>query len=112
MSKRGLNIYRRKDGRYEGRYADGYGENGNKKYRSIYGKTYTEVKDNGYVLGLRCPPYFTDSGAAYLVYADYKCFVGTEFTQDVKKVETPVADQLEVETGVNLTSTMFFEAND
>ncbi len=45
MSKRGLNIYRRKDGRYEGRYADGYGENGKTKYRSIYGKTYTEVKD-------------------------------------------------------------------
>ena len=45
MSKRGLNIYRRKDGRYEGRYADGYGENGKTKYHSIYGKTYTEVKD-------------------------------------------------------------------
>lgn len=45
MSKRGLNIYRRKDGRYEGRYADSYGENGKTKYRSIYGKTYTEVKD-------------------------------------------------------------------
>ena len=45
MSKRGLNIYRRKDGRYEGRYADGCGENGKTKYRSIYGKTYTEVKE-------------------------------------------------------------------
>ena len=45
MSKRGLNIYRRKDGRYEGRYADGYREDGKTKYRSIYGKTYTEVKD-------------------------------------------------------------------
>ncbi|SHM31692.1 tyrosine-type recombinase/integrase [Ruminococcus flavefaciens] len=45
MSKRGLNIYRRKDGRYEGRYADGYGKDGKKKYRSIYGRTYTEVKD-------------------------------------------------------------------
>ena len=45
MSKRGLNIYRRKDGRYEGRYADGYGENGKTKYRSIYGKTYAEVKE-------------------------------------------------------------------
>lgn len=45
MSKRGLNIYRRKDGRYEGRYADGYDENGKTKYRSIYGKTYTEVKE-------------------------------------------------------------------
>lgn len=45
MSKRGLNIYRRKDGRYEGRYADGYGENRKTKYRSIYGKTYAEVKE-------------------------------------------------------------------
>ena len=45
MSKKGLNIYRRKDGRYEGRYADGFGENGKTKYRSIYGKTYTEVKE-------------------------------------------------------------------
>lgn len=45
MSKRGLNIYRRKDGRYEGRYADGYSESGKLKYRSIYGKTYSEVRD-------------------------------------------------------------------
>lgn len=45
MSKRGLNIYHRKDGRYEGRYIDGYKENGKAKYHSIYGKTYNEVKD-------------------------------------------------------------------
>lgn len=45
MSKRGLNIYHRKDGRYEGRYADGCRKDGKTKYRSIYGKTYTEVKD-------------------------------------------------------------------
>lgn len=75
------------------------------------GINYTEVKDKGYILGLRVPSYYTDSGVAYLVYADYKCFVGTAFTQNVKKVETPVEAQFEVETGVNLTSTMFFEAN-
>lgn len=45
MSKRGLNIYHRKDGRYEGRYADGYLNNGKTRYRSIYGKTYSEVKE-------------------------------------------------------------------
>ena len=45
MSRKGLNIYRRQDGRYEGRYADGYRENGKTKYRSIYGKTYSEVRD-------------------------------------------------------------------
>ena len=75
------------------------------------GINYTEVKDKGYILGLRVPSYYTDSGVAYLVYADYKCFVGTAFTQNVKKVETPVEAQFEVEAGVNLTSTMFFEAN-
>lgn len=46
MSKKGINIYHRKDGRYEGRYKDGYKADGNAKYRSIYGKTYTEVKEN------------------------------------------------------------------
>lgn len=45
MSKRGLNIYHRKDGRYEGRYADGCQDNGKTKYRSIYGRTYSEVRE-------------------------------------------------------------------
>lgn len=45
MSKRGLNIYHRKDGRYEGRYADGCLDNGKTKYRSIYGRTYSEVRE-------------------------------------------------------------------
>ena len=45
MSKRGLNIYHRKDGRYEGRYSNGFNENGKRKYRSVYGKTYNEVKE-------------------------------------------------------------------
>lgn len=45
MSRRGINIYRRKDGRYEGRYSDGYLDNSKRKYHSIYGKTYSEVRD-------------------------------------------------------------------
>lgn len=43
MPRRGENIYHRKDGRWEGRYKTGY-ENGKAKYRSIYGRSYTEVK--------------------------------------------------------------------
>lgn len=40
MSKRGENIYKRKDGRWEGRYLkDG------KKYGYVYGRTYKEVKE-------------------------------------------------------------------
>ncbi len=40
----GENIFRRKDGRWEARYIVGYTEQGKAKYRSIYAKTYVEVK--------------------------------------------------------------------
>lgn len=39
MSKRGENIYKRKDGRWEDRYL-----NDRKKYGYVYGRTYKEVK--------------------------------------------------------------------
>lgn len=45
MSKRGENIYQRKDGRWEGRYAVGYYEDGRRKYRSVYDRSYRGVKD-------------------------------------------------------------------
>ncbi|MDE5559015.1 MAG: site-specific integrase [Ruminococcus sp.] len=45
MAKRGLNIYHRRDGRWEGRYKDGFRADGKPKYRSIYAKTYGEVKE-------------------------------------------------------------------
>lgn len=44
MSKRGDNIHKRKDGRWEGRYKIGTYENGKTKYIFAYGKTYSEVK--------------------------------------------------------------------
>lgn len=44
MARRGENIYHRKDGRWEGRYKSGYAENGKAKYRSVYGRSYAEVK--------------------------------------------------------------------
>lgn len=40
MSKRGENIYKRKDGRWEGRYLKD-----SKKYGYVYGRTYKEVKE-------------------------------------------------------------------
>lgn len=43
MSRRGENIFKRKDGRWEARIPE-YRVNGEKVYRSIYGKSYTEVK--------------------------------------------------------------------
>lgn len=44
MAKRGSNIYKRKDGRFEGRVSVGYNENGKLKYRYVYGKSLAEVK--------------------------------------------------------------------
>ena len=45
MSRRGDNIRKRKDGRWEGRYICMRDFNGKAIYRSIYGKTYNEVKE-------------------------------------------------------------------
>lgn len=44
MPRRGENIYKRKDGRWEGRYKDGFKPDGKTKYSSIYGKSYAEVR--------------------------------------------------------------------
>ena len=43
MPRKGENIYKRKDGRWEARYIHHY-EDGKAKYRSVYGSGYTEVK--------------------------------------------------------------------
>lgn len=45
MPRRGENIYKRSDGRWEGRYPYTTDElTGKKKYRSVYGKSYADVK--------------------------------------------------------------------
>lgn len=43
MARRGENIFKRKDGRWEARIGE-HGTNGIRRYHSIYAKTYTEVK--------------------------------------------------------------------
>ena len=45
MSRKGENIYKRKDGRWEGRYKKGVAADGKTLYGSCYGKTYREVKE-------------------------------------------------------------------
>lgn len=54
MARRGENIYKRKDGRWEGRYKAGFDENGKAKYRSVYGKSYQAVKEH--LLALKSAP--------------------------------------------------------
>ena len=45
MSRRGDNIHRRKDGRWEARFIERYTEEGKACYKSIYARSYTEVKE-------------------------------------------------------------------
>lgn len=42
MSRRGENIFKRKDGRWEGRYKSGVKANGRAKYSSVYAKSYAD----------------------------------------------------------------------
>ena len=44
MSKRGNNIYKRKDGRWEARYVQSILPDGTKKYASVYAHTYRDAK--------------------------------------------------------------------
>ena len=45
MARRGENIYKRKDGRYEGRYIKYYDTTGKAVYGYIYSRNYAEVKE-------------------------------------------------------------------
>ncbi|MEO1770805.1 tyrosine-type recombinase/integrase [Candidatus Enterococcus ferrettii] len=51
--RRGENIYRRKDKRWEGRYPIGKKANGKTKYASVYGKTLKAVREKLYPLKLK-----------------------------------------------------------
>lgn len=52
MAKRGENIYKRRDGRWEGRYIKGRKLNGAVHYGYVYGSKYSEVKRK--LLPLKC----------------------------------------------------------
>ena len=45
MPRRGENIHKRKDGRWEGRYRDGHKSNGEAHYKSVYAPSYAEIKE-------------------------------------------------------------------
>ena len=45
MPRHGENIYKRKDGRYEGRYVIGKNANGTTKFGYVYGKYYRDVRE-------------------------------------------------------------------
>lgn len=59
MARRGENIYKRKDGRWEGRYKCGFNESGKAKYRSVYGHSYAEVRSKLAPLKASIPAPYT-----------------------------------------------------
>ena len=76
MSRKGENIYKRKDNRWEGRYIKGYCEDGALKYGYVYASTYTQVKERlqkaktnlaiGVKMGNRSKRKFDDYAAEWL----------------------------------------------
>lgn len=52
MPRRGENIRKRKDGRWEGRIIIGYDLSGKARYRSVYGHSYQEVKEKKNLLAI------------------------------------------------------------
>ncbi len=54
MPRHGENIYKRNDGRWEGRYIYSYSETGKALYKSVYSKTYSETKRKLDIEKTRC----------------------------------------------------------
>lgn len=75
------------------------------------GIKYTE-NDNLYLHGAFLDSVRMASGKGYFEIADYSATIGTEFVQKVRKVTTPVATTLDVDEGVTVPSTMWYELDD
>ena len=63
MPRRGENIRKRKDGRWEARFPKGKNKKGHTIYGSVYGSTYREAKEKRQEL-LKYPPVIPKSGVA------------------------------------------------
>ena len=51
-------------------------------------------------------------GKGYFEIADYSATIGSDFVQNVRKVTNPVATTLDVDEGVTVPSTMWYELDD
>ncbi|MGM0168930.1 hypothetical protein IGI39_004685 [Enterococcus sp. AZ135] len=68
---KGDNIYYRKDGRWEGRYAIGRKSNGRIKYGYVYGRTYQAVKDKLYPLKQQSERMVALYGKSLMSYGEW-----------------------------------------
>ncbi|MGG5314914.1 tyrosine-type recombinase/integrase [Enterococcus sp. AZ072] len=83
--RRGENIYRRKDKRWEGRYPKGKKANGRTKYGSVYGKTLKEVREKLYPLKLQYQLIQTNHGEAAITFNEWGYLWLQEIQSNVKQ---------------------------
>lgn len=69
--RRGENIYKRKDGRWEGRYHKGRKSNGQIKYGYVYGQTLQEVKQKLYPLKAQYYTITKTQGEAAMTFFEW-----------------------------------------
>ncbi|MGH1846819.1 tyrosine-type recombinase/integrase [Enterococcus gilvus] len=82
--RRGENIYKRKDGRWEGRVKKGYQADGRIKYRYIYGKTFQEVRTKLYSLKAYYLTNQTLRGDACIPFEEWSRIWLSEIQNDIK----------------------------
>ena len=68
MSRRGENIYKRKDGRWEGRFIKEHDRHGKVKYGYVYARSYREVKEK-----LFCARQSKDNVGQDKLFFDFYC---------------------------------------
>lgn len=81
MSRRGENIYKRKDGRWEGRYKKGRKLDGTILYGYVYGKSYSEIKKNLIAHKAQYLELVTDNGELAMTFEDW----ALTWLQEMKK---------------------------
>ena len=76
------------------------------------GITYTDIGENKYVMGIRCPVKAADGDGAYFIYGDYSATAGTAgFKQNVSKVATPAANTYTTADGVQINAPVYYSVN-
>ncbi|WP_375179834.1 hypothetical protein [Enterococcus rotai] len=86
MSKKGENIYKRKDGRWEGRYIKNRTPDGKIQYGYVYGKKYTEVKERLVVLKAQ---YVGKQNYRKIYYGDFSDWLLFWKEEYLKKIVKP-----------------------
>lgn len=71
MSRRGENIYKRKDGRWEGRYIKGRKTDGRIKYGYVYARSYQETREKLLEMRVKYQALINMNGSSQRLFSDW-----------------------------------------